>query len=231
VLKRVELDPFGRLVSIAKVPGPAGDWWDGSVTLAGDGSAYAIAFRSDQIERIDPHGAPDETFGQHGLVELIAPPDVGFEIDGIIAAPNGKSFAIGFGGMVRLNADGSIDTSFANGELVEYPWPSSAFLARSNGSILLGDATPFDFGVLPGFDIVQMPADGGPDHFGQLMHSTADPVDSGAPAADPSNMMIPATGIQSDPPLNASDRSLFAAVPGFSIWNPTGKRRAFDSEM
>jgi len=107
---------------------------DGKIIAVGvrysDGSRFALA-------RWDVHGQLDPTFGDHGVVSTVFPPNVGGELgvqpdfaSSVVIQKDGKILAVGYHtgnptsqeidnalyygdwGIIRYNADGSLDYSF-----------------------------------------------------------------------------------------------------------------------
>lgn len=88
---------------------------DGKIMVAG-GSAGRIA-----VARFTPEGTLDPTFGAGGNVLLSSPNrKVGWSAYSVAVQPDGKILlgSSGYGAVVRLNADGSMDSTFGNGGIV-----------------------------------------------------------------------------------------------------------------
>ena len=101
---------------------------DGKIILTG-----AISGGGGAVVRYNPDGTLDPTFGNGGIVSLsISAPrkDVALQADGKIVlggSPNANLFAL-----ARLNANGSLDSSFGSGGLVTVN-PSGARKGSGNG--------------------------------------------------------------------------------------------------
>jgi uncharacterized delta-60 repeat protein len=116
------------------------------------------------IVRYLPNGTPDPSFGMNGIVTLPAPPSyfLGTSLTLAMAVqPNGQILTVFFAFnntstalenlLIRLNANGTVDTTFGNGGQValNFPvptgWGASAtiVLAQPDGKILLtGNVVP-----------------------------------------------------------------------------------------
>jgi uncharacterized delta-60 repeat protein len=134
-LMRVELDAHGHLISSATFdpviptmePGDAGGYSgaDYNLTLAGDGSAYATSGMNDpRIQRFDPTGAVDQSFGEHGVVTTPMSFITGTAVtaDGKLLVEGGRIRANDYHLqlfdplLLRLNSDGSPDPTFNAGQ-------------------------------------------------------------------------------------------------------------------
>ncbi|OJV54068.1 MAG: hypothetical protein BGO31_11935 [Bacteroidetes bacterium 43-16] len=115
------------------------------------------------ITKTLPSGQPDLSFGNNGMTQVTVdasefPLNLELAPDGKILAsgsayaghtPNGPGDYRGF--VVRLNSNGVLDASFAQGGIYHFTSPDSHFtniLFRSNGSILLCGNTSFQSFVL-----------------------------------------------------------------------------------
>ncbi|MGV3638109.1 MAG: hypothetical protein ACO1NQ_10765 [Flavobacteriales bacterium] len=106
-----------------------------------DPNGYTMAF---QFNRLLPDGAPDETFGEGGMMVMPGPDNMALR--SIIAQPDGK---ILFGGMVngalmvgRLEASGVLDSSFGDNGIALHASPNvglslSRMRLAPNGDIIL----------------------------------------------------------------------------------------------
>src|SRR5262249_9765375 len=93
---------------------------DGKILAAGDGTgAYS---NHPIVARVHPDGSPDRSFGNNGLAALSLHSSVG-HVDALTVQANGKILIAGSPAttttlyrptfeLARLNADGSLDTSF-----------------------------------------------------------------------------------------------------------------------
>lgn len=104
-----------------------GDGWEPAVssiisqgragTVAPDGSIYVASYRL--LSKFTPAGVPDATFGTNGTVDLQAI-DPLIRLHDVILQPDGDVVGVGrynaeFAMLVRLDATGTLDTSFGNG--------------------------------------------------------------------------------------------------------------------
>ena len=111
----------------------------------------------------------DLSFGDHGVAAPgiiepgpAVPPAIAIESDGkILIASNPDPYAIGIGGtLVRLNADGSLDTSFWAMSTMPAGITSKSILVQSDGKIVVAGLTSPLGGSS---EIVRMNADGSLD--------------------------------------------------------------------
>ncbi|MBV9340767.1 MAG: hypothetical protein JO159_07745 [Acidobacteria bacterium] len=99
-----------------------------------------------QVVRFEPSGILDKSFGTGGVTNPFAPNNNPSSAGALVLQPNGQIIVVAGGGsLVRLNSDGSLDTSFGNGGLTTPPsvpagWGFSAgpALVEPDGKILLG---------------------------------------------------------------------------------------------
>ena len=98
---------------------------DGKLVIAGTGGTTTDGTNLVRVWRTDASGQPDPGFGQQGLA-LIPFPNFG-QVKGVAVGPDGKIVVVGTaakptGGsefaLLRLNADGTLDTGFGQGGLV-----------------------------------------------------------------------------------------------------------------
>ncbi len=138
------------------------------------------------IARYLPTGAPDSTFGTAGAVTLLPPGNyfLGYSFTLALAVqPNGEVLTVFFASnnegtesetlLVRLNANGTADTTFGNGGQVSLNFPvptgwgasETLVLAQPDGKILLtGNITPpFRNHSAPLTLLARYLADGAPD--------------------------------------------------------------------
>jgi uncharacterized delta-60 repeat protein len=138
---------------------------DGKLVMAGTGGTAADGSPLVRVWRTDAAGQPDPAFGQQGLA-LIPFPNFG-QVKGIAIGADGKIVVVGnatkpAGGtefaLLRLNADGSLDTGFGNNGLVTSSFspgddmPSGLFVESDDSIYVAGTldtandaATPFAF--------------------------------------------------------------------------------------
>ena len=121
---------------------------DGKIVAAGSGGTVN-GVNVVSVWRTDALGHPDATFGQEGLALV---PFAGFaQITGVGIAPDGKIVVVGTVngaslrelGLLRLNADGSLDTTFGTGGLVTVSVSqgddfAQAMAIEPDGSVLVG---------------------------------------------------------------------------------------------
>ena len=138
---------------------------DGMLVIAGTGGTTIDGTNLVRVWRTDASGQPDASFGVQGLA-LIPFPNFG-TVKGVAIAPDGKIVVVGTatnpaGGnefaLLRLNADGSLDTGFGENGLVTTSFspgddiPSTLFIEVDDSILVAGtvdtasDATqPFAF--------------------------------------------------------------------------------------
>ncbi len=146
----------------------------GSVNPSNDGTADFV------LERYKSNGSLDKSFGPAGRVSSAFTEPVGSTLDAIAAQPDGKLIVFaslpGLGsdlGMLRLNKDGSLDTTFGTGGEVINPFPvvaSSAVhiagvVVQSDGKIVVAMTSPElgDSGIGPAW-LVRFNANGSLDN-------------------------------------------------------------------
>jgi len=159
-----------------------------SMSLEDDG--HILVWGSTQVDghpcatllRLNADGSLDDSFGQGGVLRLDTLLDAS-TVEDVQRLSDGRLVLVGHGGSalgtdddsfaMRLNADGSLDTSFGNGGLALLPVSSGVDAARelqvdAQGRLLvIGDA---DHGDNRDLFVVRLLADG------QLDTSYADPV-------------------------------------------------------
>jgi len=118
---------------------------DGKILLAGGGASDANDPNfGTRVLRLNPDGTLDAAFGNQGIVRI----DDGMGTDWCIAVqPDGKivigtsvwasNATINTGMLYRLNANGTIDTTFGNGGSVPTPCTMKSMSLESNGDILV----------------------------------------------------------------------------------------------
>src|SRR4051812_35180387 len=101
-------------------------------------SFRVAAFEQLESRRLLSAGTPDPSFGFEGVESL----PVEGEVTSIAAAPDGRYYAVSSGAnlVFRLNANGSIDTSFANQGVVKLDRYPEDMLVQSDGKLLLTGA-------------------------------------------------------------------------------------------
>jgi uncharacterized delta-60 repeat protein len=127
---------------------------DGKLVVAGTSSNRFVS--SFAVARFNPDGGLDATFGAGGQVLLTFSANGNDEAHAVAVQPDGKLLVAGVAGgpagfpnqsspiLVRLNADGSLDTSFGTGGRVTRDVAPFAFnefkdvLAQPDGKILVG---------------------------------------------------------------------------------------------
>lgn len=111
---------------------------DGKIIVAGSTLSGAT------LLRLNTNGTPDSSFGSGGFVVL--PTSAGGPVIGMAILSNGQ-ILVGSDGLpntiVRLNSNGTLDTTFGNSgfastpSLVTIEFPNSAFALLPNGEILM----------------------------------------------------------------------------------------------
>ena len=241
LLLRVQLDAAGRLVSVSSIfPLVLGPdiYGPDDVTLAPDGSAYVASRTDPRIQRFDPSGAADESFGVHGVVTLpltfvwstAVAPDGKLLVEGAIEyEANGSSFEQDV--LLRLNPDGSLDTTFHADPRLE----GFGMILRplADGSTLLGGGEGWrDWNDT--FSVRKLLHDGA---IAPSAHADtpAAPTDEGA-AAGGDDPGVVSDDIAAVPPFNPGAGSPFAVEAGglfldpagAIVFDPAGTRQPFD---
>jgi uncharacterized delta-60 repeat protein len=98
------------------------------------------------VVRFNANGTLDASFGSGGVTNPFAPNNNPSSAGALALQSEGKILVVAGGGsIVRLNSDGSLDTSFGNGGLTTAPGVPTGFgfsagpiLVEPNGKILLG---------------------------------------------------------------------------------------------
>jgi len=154
---------------------------DGKIVVVG--TTYTDNDYSDEdfaIVRYNPNGSLDTTFGVNGIVTTdfpglaAVPSAVAIQPDGKIVVAGGAFPLFTFLGnfeIVRYNPDGSLDTSFGNGGIVETNFPAGSYAfavgLQSDGKIIAAGTVFVDF--QPGesndtdFALARYNPDGSPD--------------------------------------------------------------------
>ncbi len=144
---------------------------DGKIVTAGTGGTIN-GVNAVSVWRTDALGQLDASFGQQGLA-LIPFPSFN-QIAGVAIAPDGKIVVVGTTSgttpkefaLLRLNADGTLDTSFGTGGLVTASVSlgddtAQAIAVEPDGSILVAGSIGTASGAAPG--LVHFNADGSLD--------------------------------------------------------------------
>jgi len=125
-----------------------------------------------QVVRFEPNGSLDSSFGSGGVTNPFAPNNNPSSAGAMALESDGKILVVAGGGpVVRLNSNGSLDTSFGNGGMTApgvpagFGFSAGPVLVQPDGKILLG-GTASDIGYRT--DIFQTVlarynADGTPD--------------------------------------------------------------------
>jgi hypothetical protein len=222
-LVRVQLDDHGNLVSqkavevdVAPPDTASFAYSDYRLWVGADGSALFTSSAADpRVQKLDPSGNIDTSFGDHGLAAV---PGAYSQIhaimpDGRIVVQCGLDDTVSWGERdpdIILRADGSIDASFNHGK----PFGSGgdyAMLALDDGSIILGYTSGADSHPDPSFRLQKLMADGS------------------APASTSSDLLGGlSAGGAGGTDFSADDNGLFADLLGATVWNPDGKRDVYD---
>ena len=126
---------------------------DGKIVVVGNSTygPFDVA-----VARYNPDGSPDVTFGNAGKVSILLRITFTYVLGFDVAiSPDGKIVVTcydddqGFGAIVRLNNNGSLDTSFNNGGLVPTLGGFYSATVQPDGRILTSAGVPFnsEFGV------------------------------------------------------------------------------------
>lgn len=118
---------------------------DGKIVIAGPG--FANGGFTDSLIRLNTNGTLDSSFGSGGVVNLV-PTTLAFgffalaiQPDGkIVAAADGASGTHAFMQVVRVESNGSLDTSFGNGGVTTalvFPLESGNLALQPDGKILV----------------------------------------------------------------------------------------------
>jgi uncharacterized delta-60 repeat protein len=122
---------------------------DGKIVVVGNVSAAAGSPNTDfLIVRVNENGSLDSTFGSNGVITINQGSFDSFRAvkiqpDGKIVAVGGTSDESGRGAVIRLNQNGSFDTSFSGGLVfIDRPLATNELFTSldfySNGRILIG---------------------------------------------------------------------------------------------
>lgn len=184
---------------------------DGKIVLVGDTGTNTRAFFA---ARLNNDGSHDDSFGQHGAslvpfdtlnASATTARNVVVQNDGKLVLVGGASSA-GFdfeGALARLNADGSLDTSFGQG-----------------GEVLFASCSRLDSVALRGDDIVVAGGGGLPAHgFVALLHSNGSPDLSfgiGGQVVDSGSEFFYRVAVSSDGSLVLLGQSFVGATVGWT---------------
>ncbi len=153
------LDPDFGVAGVASHPGTADFWKLNGIIIEADGDIIGIGASDDAslaLLRFDPEGQPDLTFGSGGVASH-EPAAFSFQPEDVALQPDGKLLIMGNGQIdgfvgwdfmvVRLNADGTPDTSFGNAGLVAShvtfrDFARSLVLQPDGKIVLVGDTGP-----------------------------------------------------------------------------------------
>jgi uncharacterized delta-60 repeat protein len=101
------------------------------IVIAGSGYGGSSTLR---VDRYNPDGSPDPAFGSNGSAFFNA----GYAL-AVAVQTDGKILTAGdTGSLVRLNAGGTLDTSFGTGGIVSMPIRGWQFAVQPNGRIVVG---------------------------------------------------------------------------------------------
>src|SRR5262249_25287261 len=110
-----------------------------NVVMGGDsGGAEAGLVSSGYVARLDPTGAPDERFGEHGIVR-----ELGDSVLDLLTDTRNRVYALGTSQLSRFNVDGTQDASFSSGADVRLlngagsGWSSMQFADATRSSVYL----------------------------------------------------------------------------------------------
>jgi uncharacterized delta-60 repeat protein len=111
---------------------------DGKIIVGGEAGNPGI------VIRLNTNGTLDTSFGTLGVVSIRFRDVQNFTV-GVAVQPDGKILAVGTGlpqggQLVRLNSDGSFDTSFGNGGSVSLALTAAGLALQSDGKILVDGA-------------------------------------------------------------------------------------------
>ena len=136
---------------------------DGAIVVSGSSETFVngVSERFTGVARYQPSGSPDTTFGVFGSVELsgaFVGEGLAVQSDGKVVLVGRKQVGVGNANVTqfelrRLNADGSVDSTFGSGGTVNTVFGTSQDSAQSvtlqaDGKILVsGQADGFRFGL------------------------------------------------------------------------------------
>lgn len=206
-LFRVEVGPAGELIGERPVP-LGGDLADTEhvVSLAPDGSAYVAAVvvsSSPDVEKLDPLGNLDPSFGVGGVARMEEP---GAWVYGV--RPNGQ-LVVQWGSehTVVLNADGSRDPDFNRGDPIAY---MGTPMVAADGSVWIVYSSGADLEEIDGLPTRVTP-DGSDGQGG---------ADNTLVGGDPAVFALARRGAQDFAGEGAD--GLFDPTTGATLFNPDG---------
>jgi uncharacterized delta-60 repeat protein len=186
------------------------------VVLGNDGSAYVSTGSDTGVEKLTFDGQPDTTFGNQGVVEVPGPfvQVWGLTANNKLLVQSGSNDPLVWGeenGLLQFNADGSLDTTFNNGQSVA----GGAYTTWSfpDGSLLV---------AYPGWE------DGSASFILEQLNPDGTPAasDVGIATSDAAALAVIA---RAENPNNALDENgLFRYVPGTTVWDPNGDQSVLD---
>lgn len=96
-----------------------------------------------EVRTVFAAGDLDVTFGQNGHVtsDWSSTSAVASIANAAVIQADGKTVAVGEGGLIRYQSDGSVDTSFGVNGIVAYPYYAKSIALSSNGSIIIAGGT------------------------------------------------------------------------------------------
>lgn len=152
---------------------------DGKIVVVGSiwYTVGYVTFEAPSVVRFNTDGALDHTFGTAGAVRTTDVVEHSGYFDGVVLQGDGKIVATGYRGtasfVVRLNADGSFDTTFSgDGKFAfNYPAPDynrsrlTSVAIASNGKIVVAGTVEYDYVYDPYHDsndifVARLNADG-----------------------------------------------------------------------
>ncbi|WP_347217509.1 T9SS type A sorting domain-containing protein [Chryseobacterium sp.] len=146
---------------------------DGKMLVSGEFSSYNGITR-DKIIRLNPDGSVDESFSADAYLYLssgIYPFDIHLQTDGKIVLLTGNviqtSYFGAFGGaVIRLNQNGSLDTSFFSlvGNDIGLDGQARQFIVKDDGKIIVPNMYKHNTILLPNQGIVALDTDGNLDN-------------------------------------------------------------------
>lgn len=129
---------------------------DGNILLA----AYLdSSMRISRIVRLMPNGAIDNTFNTEEDFKIVVVDSIVLQADGKILIGGMFSPESNFNGILRLNADGTKDSSFLNGTGIDPNGDVLSILVQDNGKIILGGSFE-SYNGTPSKSIVRLNANG-----------------------------------------------------------------------
>jgi uncharacterized delta-60 repeat protein len=202
--------------------------------IAPDGSLVLVTFHDSvaAVLRIRLDGTQDAVFGHNGIVPALSAESLTIQPDGKILFGITNGGGVYGGGLQRLNADGSPDRTFADGQPAfddRFSYVSGSPFPLPNGDILLPvwfyhyDTTQTDSALA-----AILPTGGVPNTFDPFNG----PVDTSmvTSVTSPSDPLNGATLTPQlhDATVTTPYQGLFATAPGWTLFNPDGTRKVFD---